>query len=208
MYSQSGEEAVILDYFKDKPTGTFLDIGSNDGVTFSNVRALALRDFCGVMVEPSPRAFARLKSLYEDNKKGCFYLYNCAIGNHNGKATLHDSGELLKKGDVALVSTLVEDEKKRFQNVLTYEPIEVKVYRWLTFYNRLKIKKFDFLSIDVEGLDCDILEQMDLDSLGVQLLVIEWNSIESIKTEILKHTSKFGMNKVIYVSGENLIICR
>lgn len=207
-YSQNQEQEAILNYFKDKPKGAFLSLGENDGQTLSNVRALALDGWCGVMVEPSPRAFARLKSLYEDNKKGCFYLYNCAIGNHNGKATLHDSGELLKKGDVALVSTLVEDEKKRFQNVLTYEPIEVKVYRWLTFYNRLKIKKFDFLSIDCEALDLDILKQMDLDSLGVQLLVIEWNSIESIKTEILKHTSKFGMNKVIYVSGENIIICR
>lgn len=204
-YSQNQEQQAILNYFAGKPKGAFLSLGENDGQTLSNVRALALDGWCGCMVEPSPRAFARLKSLYEDNKKGCFYLYNCAIGNHNGKATLHDSGELLKKGDVALVSTLVEDEKKRFQNVLTYEPIEVKVYRWLTFYNRLKIKKFDFISIDCEGLDCDILEQMDMDALEVQCVCIEFNGHQHLKERISKKLVDF---KIIYTSGENLIYAR
>lgn len=204
-YSQNQEQQAILNYFKDKPKGTFLSLGENDGQTLSNVRALALDGWCGVMVEPSPRAFARLKALYDGQKKGCFYLYDCAIGNNNGKATLHDSGELLKKGDVALVSTLVEDEKKRFQSVLSYEPVEVKVYRWLTFYNRLKIKTFKFITIDCEGLDCDILEQMDLDALGTELVCIEWNGNQPVKDRIDKKLAGF---KVIYTSGENLIYAR
>jgi|SRR5688572_29670447 len=203
-YSQSNEQEVILNYFKDYDRLTFLSIGENDGETLSNVRALALSGrACGVMVEPSPRAFARMKSLYSDNKKGCFYLYDCALGNHNGKAILHDSGELLKKGDVALVSTLVEEEKKRFQSVLSYEPIEVKVYRWLTFYNRLKIKKFDFVSIDAEGLDADILEQMDVTDF--QCVCIEWNGKQSMKERFEKKLQGF---RIIYTSGENLIFAR
>lgn len=99
----------------------------------------------------------------------------------------------------------MEDEKKRFQNVLTYEPIEVKVYRWLTFYNRLKIKKFDFISIDVEGLDCDILEQMDMEALGVQLVCIEFNGHQHLKERISKKLEGFN---IIYTSGENLIFGR
>jgi FkbM family methyltransferase len=204
-FSQNLEEQAILNYFKDKPKGTFLSLGENDGQTLSNVRALALDGWCGVMVEPSPRAFARLKALYDGQKKGCFYLYDCAIGNNNGKATLYDSGELLKKGDVALVSTLVEDQKNRFQSVLSYEPVEVKVYRWLTFYNRLKIKTFTFITIDCEGLDCDILEQMDLDALETELVCIEWNGNQPVKDRIDKKLAGF---KVIYTSGENLIYAR
>jgi FkbM family methyltransferase len=204
MHSQNKEEEAILKYFGEHK-GTFLDIGSNDGITLSNTRALAELGWCGVLVEPAPIAFRKLKSLYESEKKGCFYLYNCAIGNNNGTAVLHDSGSLLKKGDTSLVSTLVPSEKKRFESVLTYEEVEVKVYRWKTFFNRLTIKKFDFVSIDCEGLDLDILKQMDIDALEIKVFCIEWNGNQKIKDEIDKIMISF---KVIYTSGENLIYGR
>ena len=65
---------------------------------------------------------------------------------------------------------------------------------------------FDFITIDAEGMDMEILKQIDL--LDTQLLCIEWNSKNEIKEEILEYTSKFGMNKIIYQSGENLLIAR
>ena len=207
MYSQNKEEDVILKYFESigMQAGTFLSIGENDGETLSNVRALALKGWCGVMVEPSPTAFRKLKALYSGSKKGCFYAYELAIGTHNGNAILHDSGCLLNKGDTALVSTLVEEEKKRFQSVLTYTPIDVKVFRWKTFLNRLKLKQFDFVSIDAEGFDLAILEQMDLGSLGVRVLCIEWNGNAAMKTAFDKLMSGYN---VIYTSAENLIYAK
>lgn len=201
-YSQNKEQDAILNYFGNFK-GAFLDIGSNDGQTLSNTRALAELGWCGVLVEPSPKAFAKLKSLYETEKKGCFYLYNCAVGKHNGRDTLHDSGSLLKTGDSGLVSTLVVEEKKRFQSVLSYEEVEVKVYRWKTLLNRLTIKKFDFVSIDAEGLDWDILEQMDVSE--VRCLCIEWNGHQYLKD---KFSQKMEGFKIIYTSAENLIFAR
>lgn len=201
-YSQNKEQDAILNYFGNFK-GVFLDIGANDGKTLSNTRALAELGWCGVLVEPSPKAFAKLKQLYEAEKKGCFYLYNCAVGKHNGRATLHDSGALLKTGDSGLVSTLVVEEKKRFQSVLSYEEVEVKVYRWKTLLNRLTIKKFDCVSIDAEGLDWDILEQMDISE--VKLLIIEWNGHQYLKE---KFSQKMEGFKIIYTSGENLIFAR
>lgn len=202
MHSQNREEEAIFKYFGDF-IGTFLDIGANDGKTLSNTRALAELGWCGVLVEPSPKAFAKLKSLYESEKKGCFYLYNCAVGKHNGRGTLHDSGALLKTGDSGLVSTLVVEEKKRFESVLAYEEVEVKVYRWKTLLNRLTIKKFDCVSIDAEGMDWDILEQMDVSE--VKLLIIEWNGHQYLKD---KFSQKMEGFKIIYTSGENLIFGR
>lgn len=200
-YSQNQEQEAIIKYFGDYK-GTFLDLGSNDGLTLSNTRALAELGWCGVLVEPSPQAFPKLKKLYEEEKKGCFYLYNCAIGNHNGNGVLHDSGELLKTGDRALVSTMVKKETERFSKVVPYDEVEVKVYRWKTFYNRLTIKKFDFVSIDCEGLDLDILKQMDVKALEVKCLCIEFNGNQTLKDEIDKIMEGF---KIIYTSGENLI---
>lgn len=204
-FSQNSEQDAILNYFGDFK-GTFLSIGENDGETLSNVRALALSGWCGVMVEPSPKAFPRLKKLYDNDKKGCFYLYNFAVGTKNGKEILHDSGELLKTGDVALVSTFVPAEMDRFKSVLRYDDVEVKVFKWKTLFNRFTLKKFDFINIDAEAMDVEILVQIDL--TDTKLLTIEWNSKDNVRKEILEYTSKFGMDKVIYTSAENIIICR
>lgn len=204
MYSQSNEEQIILDYFKDFK-GTFIDIGSNDGKTFSNTYALSKLDWCGVLIEPSPRAFAKLKQLYEETK-GCFYLYNYALGIANKKVTLYESGELVHQGDVGLVSTLVEKETERFKRITSYEPIQVDCYRWKTALNRWKIKKFDFISLDIESMDIPVLKQIDLSD--TKLICMEWNSIEETRKQMLEYTSKFGIDNVIYTSAENIIVCR
>jgi FkbM family methyltransferase len=199
-YSQNFEQEHILKYFGDF-VGTFLSCGENDGETFSNVRALALRNWSGVMVEPSPTAFARLKQLYEGHKG--FYVYPFAIGSHNGKATLQESGSLVSPKDTGLVSTFVPAEQDRFRRIVKYAPIEVKMFRWKTFLNRLKIKKFDFVAIDCEGLDLEILSQMDLTE--VKAIVLEWNGKPELKTEFEKYLDGF---KLLYSSGENLLYGR
>ena len=201
-YSQSQEQQHILNYFGDFK-GTFLSIGENDGQTLSNVRALAELGWCGCMIEPAPIAYSKLKQLYSKEKKGCFYTYNCAIGDHNGMGTLFDSGTLLKSGDTSLVSTLIAEEKKRFESVLEYTPVDVQVYKWKTFLNRLTIKKFDFVSIDAEGFDLSILQQMDL--TDVKCLCIEWNGHEILKQRFTEIMQGF---KIIYTSAENLLFAR
>lgn len=201
-YSQNNEQQVILDYFKDFK-GTFLDIGANDGETLSNTRALALNGWCGVLVEPSPKAFRKMKSLYEGSKKGCFYLYECALGNSNGKIILHESGALLGTEDVGLVSSLDKEEIKRFSRTVQYEEVEVKVFRWKTFLNRLYTKSFDMISIDIEGLEVDVLKQMDL--TDVKLICVETNGNLEKKKVLDDLLQGF---RVIYTSPENLIYVR
>ena len=62
-YSQSGQDAFVLSYFNNKRNGVFIDIGANDGETFSNSRQLILDGWNAVLVEPSPKAFAKLNKL-------------------------------------------------------------------------------------------------------------------------------------------------
>jgi len=64
-------------------------------------------------------------------------------------------------------------------------------------------KKFDFISIDCEGLDGDILEQIDLTETSC--VCIEWNGNEMLKTRFSNYMNDF---KIIYTSPENLIYVR
>ncbi len=200
-YSQSNEQSVILEYFKEFTPGTFLDLGANDGETFSNTRALALSGWRGVLVDCSPTAFEKLKTLYNGHKG--FYLYQYAIEGHNGKKIFQNSGALCSDADTGLVGTFYPEEKARFDKKVEYSPVEVKTFKWKTFLNRLRIKEFDFISMDVEGSEVEILPSMDLTK--TKMICIEWNSKPDLKQWYELHLQEF---KLIYTSGENLIYAR
>ena len=200
MYSQNEEEKYILEYFKGK-TGTFIDIGCNDCETLSNTRALFEMGWKGVLVDASPQAIAKCRQLYNGHKG--VYIYEYAISKHNGKEIFKESGSLLSSRDVGLVSTFHETEVARFSKTVGYVPIEVKTFKWKTFLNRLQIKTFDFISIDVEGDEMHILPDMDLSKTS--LICLEWNSKPELKKDFEYYLDGF---KLIYTSGENLLYGR
>jgi hypothetical protein len=202
-FSQNQEEEKILEYFGDY-VGSFLDIGCNDCRTFSNTHALALRGWAGVVIDASPKAIEKCRVLYEGRKD--IHIYQWAISKqfkNNGVALLQESGPLIGKDDVGLVSTFHKHEMDRFKYAVRYEPVETKTYKWKTAYNRIPIKKYDFINLDVEGDEMNILPDLDLS--GVRLLAIEWNSVPNNKLHFEKYLEGF---KLIYTSAENLLYGR
>ena len=80
MRSQNNEEALVKQYFRER-TGTFIDIGANDGITLSNTYAAAQRGWKGVMVEPSPSVFDKLVSNVQGTDVTCI---QAAISDRQG----------------------------------------------------------------------------------------------------------------------------
>ncbi len=203
-YSQNNEEKVIAQYFAADFTnpGTFLDIGANDGETLSNTRSLALQGWKGLCVEPGA-AFAKLEVLYP---KGGVCIANVAIGNANGKAILHDSGTHLNNGDVSLLSTLEPKEKERWGSTTTWEEKEVIVMDYKSLIEASPYKTFDFISIDAEGNDWKILQQIDLSE--TKCVCIEHNGSEALKEAYIRYCADFGLNTVLLTNLENIILAR
>jgi len=200
-YSQNGEQKIILDYFKDFK-GTLLDIGANDGETLSNSRALMLAGWNGVLVEPSRTAIDKLCKLYEKGTSA--FIVPFGIANHLGKSKFFDSGTHLKKGDTSLLSTCKESELKRWEgsdNHFTETEIDCITYKDLV--DLYESDEFDFITIDAEGLDYDILIQIDLSK--TKMLIVETNSIEDEK--YISYCKQFGM-KVLHKNQENLIFVK
>lgn len=203
IYSQNQEQQHIVNYFKNF-TGSLLSIGENDGRTFSNALRLIELGWRAVLVEPSPVAFKQLLELHKDNPK--VDCYDWAIGTTDGQVTLHESAHHLKdKSDYALLSTLNEDEKKRWKDV-DFKPVQVHCVTYATLLKETKFSGFDFITLDAEGLDLLILKQIDLTLC--KLLCIEWNSNYEVSYHILDYCAKYGMKNIIYENAENLLIAR
>lgn len=199
MYSQNQEEAIILQYFLNKK-GTFLDIGANDGVTLSNVRALAELGWKGSLIEPSKKTFDKAVKNYKRFKN--IYIHNCAISDKTGHFDFYESGEHLGTGDYSLLSSLKENETKRW----TKEQFTKTTVNSFTFRDWLHIsrhKYFDFISIDAEGLDYEILTQMNLKRLQVKMFCVEHNGNKI--NQFVDYGLKYNF-KVIHANNENLIM--
>ena len=174
MYSQGKEELFIVDFFKGR-IGSVLDVGANDGRSLSNSLKLIEDGWNGVMVEASPKAFVRLKETHKDRKN--VYLFDYALTSFDGECELNESGAVrtgrCSRDNVGLVSSL--DEKwMRPWGKTHFDKVKVPCRTFKTFLEESPIKKFEFITIDIEGEDLNLLKQIDLDEVGCELLCIEY----------------------------------
>lgn len=207
-YSQNAEDLFVLDYFKGFK-GTLLEIGANDGRTLSNSLLLIENGWKAHLIEPGRKVFDSLYALHAFNPR--VKLYNYGIGEQSGIFKFYESGEhVLHGGDLGLVSSIDYDETERWRNSgVKFDEIEVNIYDWQTFYNKIDFPSpnFDFISIDAEGFDWQILKQIDLNAIGCSCLVIEWNKIQVLKAQFIDYCGLYGL-KLANENAENLLFIK
>jgi FkbM family methyltransferase len=194
MKSQNNEYEVVLNYFTRLTNnyGMFtefnlLSIGENDGETLSNTYDLLNNKFDkmkwnGYLIEPSPKAFSKLKKLYEGRED--VICYNVGIANESGKHRFIESGNHLGN-DVALLSSLLDSETKRWTDT-EFNEIEAEFLTFSDFIG-LTMGNFHFITIDAEGYDYDILKQINLMSVDCRCLCIEHNGNTDLINKYLEH---------------------
>jgi FkbM family methyltransferase len=209
-YSQSGEQKIILDHFggEDRIRGlrgmTLLDLGANDGITLSNSRALIELGWGGVLVEPADIAYKKLAALYASTPT--VRCINAAVTTQDGPIDFYDSGPHLKKNDTSLLSTTRPEELERWKK--SGETFTKTVARGITFDTLKKeagMHQFDFISIDCEGADLDILRQIDLIAVDCKMLCVEFNRKQA--PEFIAYAERHGM-QLHWKGWENLIFVR
>lgn len=206
MYSQNNEEKLIVDYFssQDPKTLAVLDIGANDGKTFSNSLKVIELGWTAYLVEPSPKAFKKLSELHAGNER--VKCCNYAISKESGFLELHESSSLITQDDVALVSSLIESETTKWkESNIGFEKVRVEAKTFTNFLWDVNHQRFDLINIDVEGVDYDVLTQIPLTAVDCQMLIIEFNGKEEEK--YVDYCKNFGM-RLVSKNPENLIFTR
>jgi FkbM family methyltransferase len=204
MRSQNDEEKFILDYFGGG-TGTLCDIGANDGITLSNSYTLVEQGWEGMLVEASQKAFERLAATHNIIDRQV-QLLNVAVGSYDGVIEFNESGQLLGTGDVALVSSTRQDEMDRWVSLnMPFEKMTVPVITFKTLLQRSAYNHFDFLTIDIEGMEPEVVPQIDFTALGVRMAIIEWNGKNPELYDGL--LASHGL-KLIHINGENRLYAK
>ena len=135
---------------------TFIEIGSCDFNTLNHFPKLG--KWTGVIVDPIKKYLDKIPRV-----AGVQYI-NVAITEQNGKAKMFVFKDVVvdKDKDYAGMSTLHPLETNIERGL--YEEVEVDTITYATLLERCNINRVDYLKIDTEGHDFEILKQINYES--------------------------------------------
>lgn len=172
--SQYGQDRFVIERLRGRRGGVFVEVGAHDGVTFSNTWALEkLFGWTGLVVEPSPAAFARLQ-----RTRGCTAVNGC-IAAAPGRARF-----LEIEGCAAMLSGVVDHYDARHLARIdreiaagggTRREVEVTCMTLADLAAAHGLPRIDYLSIDTEGSEAAVLAGIDFTRLDVDLITVENN---------------------------------
>ena len=157
------------------PHATFVEIGANDGVEFDHLRRwIVEREWRGVMVEPVPHLFERLRRNYGGIDR--VTLENAAIAADDGRLALYHppAGDFDMIGSFSRERTLHVGAALGFADLeARLEVTEVPCLSFDSLCEKHGLERLDLLVVDAEGHDYEILKAADLAARRPRLIVYE-----------------------------------
>lgn len=160
-YSQWGEDLVIKKYFKDK-IGKYVDIGCYHPIRHSNTCLLYNNGWHGINIDLNPTTIDLFNILRKKDKN-----ILATLSNKNNKEV-----EIYFEHNFSPINSL------HFKNFNSKEKNYTKKKTHTTLFANLVNEQFDFLNIDCEGEDFNILQTINLNKFIPKLICIEINSDE------------------------------
>ena len=162
-FAQNLEDVVLARVFASQKDGIYVDIGAWDPDLDSVTKHFYLRGWSGINVEPSATAFARLSAA---RPRDVNLNVAVGLGEKPTAAFLEAEGTGLSRlahlGDAPLRAA-----------GFTARQVEVPVVPLTTILKDLRWKRIDFLKIDVEGAERDVIVSGDWGAFRPRVLVIE-----------------------------------
>jgi FkbM family methyltransferase len=184
-YSQLKQDIFVLTMLSNKSNGYFIEVGAGDGINFSNTYLLEKNfNWNGILIEPN-------KTFYEAclESRKCKIVNKLLLNRENQKVRFYEKniGEFShSEGFGNLSASEVKSE------------YEVETIKFEEIFNDSNLTlEIDFLSIDTEGSESEILQSIDFSQFKPTVICIEHNYDKRNRIFFLKYLSKKGY-KLIY----------
>jgi len=158
--SQIGQDRWVQSTLNDKRDGFFIELGATDGVSLSNTFFFEKeRGWNGICIEPNPAYHLELVK----NRKSRICLH-CVSDKDNNEIEFSvcgpASGAVSTAGPFTNSDQIIKVKTKTMKTILED-------------YNAPKI--IDYLSLDVEGHEYEVLKNFPFDEYKIRCLTVEHN---------------------------------
>jgi len=172
--------------FKGYKNGFYVDVGAYDGVSINNTLYFEKNNnWTGINIEPNKKIFDRLVINRPNNIN-----LNYAVCNNDGETEF-----LCNTGYTEMISGIkatfdsrhmkrLENENKKFNS--TTEVMKVNTKKLETICNENNITHINYLSIDVEGAEFEVIKSIHFDKVFIDVIGFE-NNYNDTSIHIVKY---------------------
>lgn len=169
-YSQHNQDSIIYNtFFNGKENGVFIDVGANHPILINNTFFFEKKGWSGYAFDP----ILAHEKLWGEQRTA--KLFNVAVSNDNKDIQFTAVSSKMRELEwVDMLSHVTESLNESHQyesNVITVKTIMLK-----DFFLEYNIKQVDYMSIDVEGHELNVLKGIDWDKCNISVLTIENNT--------------------------------
>jgi FkbM family methyltransferase len=193
--SRYGEEWMIREFFKDRRDGVFVDVGANHHQRDSNTYFLETSlGWSGVAIEPQ----AKFADGYVKNRPRTTFvpLFVSDVSNRDAILLVPSNNDLIASSDSSFVKSEGGDD---------VQPVKTNTTTLDEVLERSHTAAIDFLSIDVELHEPEVLRGFSIDRYKPRLVCIEAHS--EVRQQILDYFALHGyvvVGKYLRADSENL----
>jgi len=191
-YSQYGEDLIVDKLLGHQKKGFYVDIGANHPFKFNNTFMFYKRGWRGINVDPNPST----KMIFDAIRPNDF-TYNCGIAKKAGLLTFHIFAD-------NMYSTF--SDKEALQNLRDgkqlIHSLKVDVLPLKSLLRSVDCRKIDFLSVDTEGFDFEVLKSNDWTKYKPTVICVEGHDdIADIKKFLVEkgYICKFSETNSIFM---------
>ncbi len=163
-YAQFGEDVMLRRFFDNQTTGFFIDVGAGDPVIDSVTLHFSLSGWTGINVEPLPDAYQQLLRARPKD-------INLNVALSSRSATLEFAVNHNAPGLSTTTADLIQEYERQGHHL---ERIRVPACTLADVVREhCPARKVDFLKLDAEGHEAEIIRGADLSAWRPRVIVIE-----------------------------------
>jgi len=164
-YAQNAEDVRLARAFAGHNAGFYIDVGANNPDNLSVTKHFYELGWSGINVEPAPTPYALLA-----RRRKRDINVNVGCSNRPGTLTLYAG-----KGNASGLSSFTAEEVANHeQKGFEFQPVTVNVVTLASICEEhVNGRTIDFMSIDVEGHESEVLEGADFARFRPRVIVIE-----------------------------------
>ena len=189
-YAQEGEDIVLKRIFSGQSTGFYVDVGAHHPMRFSNTYSFYKLGWSGINIEPNPNSL----NLFKKYRSRDINL-NYGIAKNKGNLEYYMFDEpALNTFDSEVLNNRKKNTHYKLTKTIHIDVMPLADMLQQHIPNEIKV---DFLSIDVEGLDLEVLISNDWQKYRPNWVLVEQLNLKDI--EHLDFETHHYMKSVGYV---------